>query len=450
MTHANPANPDINTLAILAIGDELTCGERVDTNSAWIAARAADRGVRTIEHRTAGDDLARIAGAIRELTDVARVLVITGGLGPTLDDLTRQALAAVLDEPLIEDPQALADLRAWYAGRSRPMPASNAVQALRPRSARCLANPNGTAPGLAASVGHSRVFCLPGPPREMMPMFDREVLPAFAVDPEHTVHVRTVPTFGLGESAVADLLGPLMDRSRNPLVGTTASGGIVTCRVRYTGPERDASSLLDETVAQIKQRLGPAVLCDHDAHDDGLVLVRVVTDLLRARSETVSVVESCTGGLLGEMLTRLPGSSDVFVGGLLTYSNELKARLAGVDPALITSHGAVSSEVAMAMAAGGLERTGADHTLAITGIAGPDGGTEAKPVGMVCIALASARSGVFARMFRFRGGRDVVRQWAAVSALGVLRLRITGQDHDLLGQTSKGNTPSLRSSGRNP
>lgn len=434
MTHQNPAH--LNTLAILAIGDELTCGERVDTNSAWIAARAADRGVRTIEHRTAGDDLAQIAGAIRELTAVARVLVITGGLGPTLDDLTRQALAAVLDEPLIEDPQALADLRTWYAGRSRPMPASNAVQALRPRSAWCLANPNGTAPGLAASVGHSRVFCLPGPPREMMPMFDREVLPAFAVDPEHAVHVRTVPTFGLGESAVADLLGPLMDRSRNPLVGTTASGGIVTCRVRFTGPERNASSRLDETVVQIKQRLGPAVLCDHDPHDDGLVLVRVVTDLLRARSETVSVVESCTGGLLGEMLTRLPGSSDVFIGGLLTYSNGLKSELAGVSATLIETHGAVSRTVALAMASGGRDRTGANHTLAVTGVAGPSGGSPEKPVGTVWIALASPDGQDQARRFCFMGGRDAVRLWSVTTALGMLRGMLLGTPVPLMAETS--------------
>lgn len=443
MTHPNPAHPDPNTLAILAIGDELTCGERVDTNSAWIAARAANLGVRTVEHRTAGDDLEQIKGAIRDLAAVSGVLVITGGLGPTLDDLTRHALAAVLDEPLIEDAQALADLRQWYAGRSRSMPDANTVQALRPSSARCLPNPNGTAPGLAATVGNCRVFCLPGPPREMMPMFEREVAAAFAIDPEHGVHVRTVPTFGLGESAVADLLGPLMDRSRNPLVGTTASGGIVTCRVRYTGPAREAATQLDATVGHIKNRLGPAVLCDHDPRDDGQVLIRVVTDLLRARSQTVSVVESCTGGLLGEMLTRLPGSSDVFVGGLLTYSNELKTTLAGVDALQIARHGAVSKEVAIAMAEGGRRATSADHTLAITGIAGPEGGTDAKPVGTVWIACQSPAKPCIARSFAFRGGRDWIRQWSAMSALGMLRLALIEHGMDLMGETAQANSSVL-------
>ena len=431
----SPNSATLPALTILAIGDELTCGERVDTNSAWIAARAANLGVRTVEHRTAGDDQEQIAGAIRDLAAIASVLVITGGLGPTLDDLTRHALAAVLDAPLVEDEAALRDLRAWYAGRARAMPDANRIQAMRPSAARCLPNPNGTAPGLAATVGNCQVFCLPGPPREMMPMFEREVAPALVIDPELAVHVRTVPTFGLGESAVADLLGPLMDRARNPLVGTTASGGIVTCRVRFTGAARHAAARLDETVAQIKDRLGPAVLCDHDHHDDGLVLVRVVSDLLRSRSETVSVIESCTAGLLGEMLTRLPGSSDIFVGGLLTYSNELKSRLAGVDPDLIRVHGAVSREVALAMAEGGRRVTQSAHTLAITGIAGPGGGSPEKPEGTVWIAHASP-AGCEARRFQFRGGRDWVRLWSATTALGLLRSRTLGMDQRFLGEVT--------------
>jgi nicotinamide-nucleotide amidase len=422
------------TLTILSIGDELTAGERVDTNSAWISARAGSVGVRVGEHRTLGDDRPGIARAIRELADACDVLVITGGLGPTLDDLTRQALADVLGEPLVEDAMATRDLQAWYEGRGRAMPAPNRVQALRPASARCLANPNGTAPGLAAAIGPTRVFCLPGPPREMKPMFIAEVLPAFALDPESAVRIRAVPTFGLGESAVAEQLGELMDRSRNPVVGTTASGGIVTCRVRAAGHPGELDALIDETVARIRARLGPAVLTDNDAEDDGLVLVRVVTGLLRERGQTVATVESCTGGLVGEMITRLPGSSDVFAGGLLTYSNALKTRLAGVDADLIRQRGAVSREVALAMAHGGLERTGADHALAITGIAGPGGGSDDKPVGTVWIARAS-RGSDDARRFQFRGGRDWVRQWSAVTALGMLRIALSGENQALLGQT---------------
>ncbi|MCC5823358.1 MAG: competence/damage-inducible protein A [Phycisphaerales bacterium] len=423
------------TLAILAIGDELTSGERVDTNSAWIASKAAAMGVRTVEHRTVGDDQPRIARAMRDLAAQSTLLITTGGLGPTLDDLTRPALAEVLGSPLVEDPEALAALRKWYTGRSTPMPEANRVQALRPESARRLENPHGTAPGLAATLGQARIFCLPGPPREMCPMFDRFVTPALQAAPQMRVHVRIVPTFGLGESTVADLLGDLMNRERNPVVGTTASGGIVTCRIRYTGPAADADRLLEESIADIRGRLGPAVLSGHDPRDDGLALVRSVSDLLRQRGQTVATVESCTGGLLGEMITRLPGSSDVFAGGLLTYTDALKARLAGVDPSLIEQHGAVSREVALAMAAGGLERTGADHALAITGIAGPGGGSEAKPVGTVWIARACTKSEPEARRFRFQGGRDWVRQWSAMNALGMLRLSLLEAHCSLLGES---------------
>jgi nicotinamide-nucleotide amidase len=428
-------------LAILAIGDELVCGERVDTNSAWIASRAADLGMPTIEHRTVGDDRRRIADALRVLVAEATVLVVTGGLGPTLDDLTRPALADLLGEPLIDDQEALADLLAWYRSRGRPMPETNRVQARRPASARCLANPHGTAPGLGASVGGTAVFCLPGPPREMMPMFETAVAPVIAARADRAVSVRTVPTFGLGESAVAERLGDMMERTRDPLVGTTASAGIVTCRVRCLGRGPDADRRLDDDVARIRERLGPAVLTDHDAEDDGLVLVRVVTDLLRSRRRTVAVVESCTGGLLGEMLSRVPGASDVFVGGLLTYSNRLKSELAGVVPGLIERHGAVSREVAAAMAEGGRDRTGADFVLAITGVAGPGGGSVNKPVGTVWIALAAPEVDSSARLFRFRGGRDAVRLWAATTALGMLRLALLGTSSPLLGEVDGESSP---------
>lgn len=424
------------TLTILAIGDELTTGERVDTNSAWIAARAGAVGVRTVEHRTAADDTAQITRSMRELGAMSEVLVVTGGLGPTLDDLTRRSLADAMGEALVEDADAMRTLESWFRGRGRPMPEANRVQALRPTSAQCLDNPNGTAPGLHARLGNTEVFCLPGPPREMQPMFERCVLPAFRVDDGDAVTVRTVPTFGLGESAVADLLGPMMDRARNPVVGTTASGCVVTCRVRYTGARHAAVAALDDTVAEIKRRLGPSVLCDHDAEDDGMVLVRVLSGLLRERGQTVATVESCTGGLVGEMITRLPGSSDVFVGGLLTYADHAKSALAGVDGSLIAAHGAVSGEVAHAMAAGGLARAGSDHALAITGIAGPGGERPGKPVGTVWIARASRGGSGEARRFQFRGGRDAVRLWAATTALGMLRLHLLGENEALLGQVA--------------
>ncbi len=426
-----------DTLAILAIGDELTSGQRVDTNSALIASRAESLGVRTLEHRTASDEFAQMTDAIRDLCRTASVLVVTGGLGPTADDLTREALAEAMGDDLVVDEEALGTLRAWYAGRGRPMPEANRSQAMRPSRSCLLDNPNGTAPGLAGEVGGTRVYCLPGPPREMVPMLERFVLPIFELSEAAAVRVRTMPTFGLGESAVADGLGGLMDRARNPVVGTTASNGIVTCRIRYEGPAGNAEEQLDATASEINARLGAAVLSDHDAEDDGLVLVRAVSAMLRDRRQTVGVIESCTGGMLGEMITRLPGSSDVFGGGLLTYSNGLKSSLARVDPGLINHHGAVSAEVALAMARGGLDTLGTDHALAITGVAGPGGGSEDKPVGTVWIARASPGGSAEARRFMFRGGRDWIRIWSATTALGMLRLHMLGTDMTLLGQTDR-------------
>ncbi|MFK7883626.1 MAG: CinA family nicotinamide mononucleotide deamidase-related protein [Phycisphaerales bacterium] len=426
-----------DTLAILAIGDELTSGQRVDTNSALIASKAESLGVRTFEHRTAADDYAQMVNAIRELSKVASVLVVTGGLGPTADDLTRQALAEVIGDELVIDDEALITLKKWYEGRGRTMPETNKVQAMRPSTACLLDNPNGTAPGLAAEIGETRVYCLPGPPREMVPILERFVLSSFKQDDESEVRIRTMPTFGLGESAVAEKLGGLMDRTRNPLVGTTASGCIVTCRVRYEGPEANAGRLLDSTAAEIRECLGDAILTDHDAEDDGHVLVRTVSDLLRNQNETVGTIESCTGGLLGEMITRIGGSSDIFVGGLLTYTNELKARLAGVDAQLIGTHGVVSKQVAIEMARGGLNRLGTDHALSITGVAGPGGGSNEKPVGTVWIARASSDGTTDARRFLFRGGRDAIRLWSATTALGLLRLKLLETEMELLGQLEK-------------
>ncbi|MEM9372256.1 MAG: CinA family nicotinamide mononucleotide deamidase-related protein [Planctomycetota bacterium] len=423
-----------DTLAILAIGDELTSGQRVDTNSALIASKAEALGVLTVEHRTAPDDFEQMIGAIGDLCAKASVLVVTGGLGPTADDLTRQALARVLGDELVLDEDALAELRGWFAGRGRDMPEANKVQAMRPTSAEMLENPNGTAPGLSAQVNGARVFCLPGPPREMTPMLDRFVLGDLRRDDSQTVSIRTMPVFGLGESAVAERLGELMDRSRNPIVGTTASGCVVTCRLRHEGPAADADRLLDETRDAVRARLGDAILTDHDAFDDGHALIRAVSDPLREREETVGTVESCTGGLLGEMITRLPGSSDLFGGGLLTYSNDLKQQLAGVPHNLLAKHGAVSSQVASAMASGGRERLGTSHALAITGIAGPGGGSEDKPTGTVWIARSSSDGSAEARRFLFRGGRDAIRLWSATTALGMLRLKLIGKDMILLGQ----------------
>jgi nicotinamide-nucleotide amidase len=419
------------TAAIVSTGDEIVIGQRLNTNSRWLAGRLTDLGVLPVEHISVGDDAAALEAALRRLGAAADLVILTGGLGPTADDLTRPALAAAMNEPLVEDAGAIASIQRWFAGRPGGMPRANALQALRPRSGSMLANPNGTAPGIVGRVGEADVFCLPGPPGEMQPMFEADVVPRLRPEPGLTVATRVLPTFGLGESILAERLGPLMDRSANPLVGTTASGGVVTCRIRYAGPlgPGDSTLELDRVEARIRASVGPYVLGTGER-----TIQQFVVELLRERGRTLTVVESCTGGLLGELVTDVPGSSAVFAGGWLTYSNEMKQRLVGVPAAIFApgGPGAVSRECAGAMAAGGLERSRCTDCLAITGIAGPLAPGEVenpeKPVGTVWVSHACTDGGTASRRFRFGGDRAAVRDWAARSALAMLRLRLLGRD----------------------
>lgn len=414
--------------AIVSMGDELLLGQSLDTNSKWIADRLTSRGVVPIEHVTVGDDLCAAVEVFRRLAARADLIVSTGGLGPTADDLTRQALAEAMGEPLVEDAEALGWIEGWFAGRGSEMPPLNRTQALRPRSARLIANEHGTAPGIVAAIareggGAAEVYCLPGPPSEMIPMWERDVEPALRPPAGRTIRTRVLHTFGIGESDLAGRLGDLMARTRNPLVGTTASKGVVSVRLRYEGPlpPEDAVAALDGTELLVRAAASPYLF-----GADPETLASTVLGLLRARGERLAVAESCTGGMLGEMLTETPGASDVFLGGWITYSNEMKTRELGVAGGLLGpgGPGAVSREVAEAMAAGALERSGADHALAITGIAGPGGGSEEKPVGTVWIARAARGGGSEARRFRFKGSRDVVRHRAAMCALGMLRFAL--------------------------
>lgn len=410
--------------ATLSIGDELAIGQIDDTNARWIAGRLAAEGAFRIEHRTVGDDRARIASAIRDLAGLCDLLVITGGLGPTLDDLTREALndCCADGRPMVEDAAARASLDRWFRGRGRAMPASNLVQALRPENARCLDNPEGTAPGLLAAVGACRVVCLPGPPREMQPMFEREVLPIVAA----ALGGRTMPTiavhsFGMGESALAERLGERMRRDAEPTVGTTASNAVVTARIRAHGPRDEALARAEAMADEVERLWRPYAFGRGET-----TLGAAAVDELRRRGHTVAVAESCTGGLLGAHLTSVAGASDVVLGGVIAYANEVKVEQAGVARSTLAAHGAVSEEVARELAAGIRQRTHATWGIGITGIAGPGGGSTAKPVGTVFIGLAGP-DGDRARRFRFPGERDAVRDRAVKAALQWLRLTLLGE-----------------------
>lgn len=416
------------TAAILAIGDELALGESLDTNSAWIAQRLVARGVSVLVHETVADDAALIERAFGDLSMRVDLLVSTGGLGPTDDDLTRAALAAALGERLVEDAASVANLEARFAKIGRTLLKANRGQALRPESAGSIPNDHGTAPGLAATIHAGAracsVFCLPGPPNEMRPMFERFVAPAIRSDGAHVIRVRELHEFGLPESAIPAKLSGLMERGGNPVVGTAAKSAFVTCKIRYEGSVGSADAALDDAERRVRAALDPYLF---GAGDD--TLASVVLGLLRERGETVATAESCTGGMVAARLTDVAGSSDVFVGGFVTYSNEMKSALLGVSDGLLDEHGAVSEPVARAMAEGAIARARdaglpAHHALAITGIAGPTGGTPDKPVGTVWIARATDGEATEARLFDFPGDRAVVRERATMAALGVLRLRL--------------------------
>lgn len=409
--------------AILSIGDEITLGQTLDTNSQWLSARLLDQGIVPVEHLTVPDDQDAIASALTRLGGAVDLTLVTGGLGPTADDLTRQGLAAAAGVPLVEDAGALAGLQEFFARLSRTMPESNRIQAMVPRGARSLPNPNGTAPGVAARVGTCDVFCLPGPPREMHPMFVDQVAPLLRPG-RVAVRTRVLHTVGLPESEVASRLGALMDRRGTLLVGTTASQAIVSCRIRDEGPD-DGGKGIGRVEQEAIVRLHPYVFGADDQ-----TLPEVVLELLRRAGGSLATVESCTGGLIGKLLTDVPGSSDAFIGGWITYTNRLKHEEVGVPAEVFRREGpgAVSRECATTMAQGGLQRSEAIHCLAVTGIAGPDGGTAHKPVGTVWIALASRDAPPDVRRFGLAGDRETVRDWSAKLALAMMRMRLAGHE----------------------
>ncbi|HEX7011052.1 MAG TPA: competence/damage-inducible protein A [Phycisphaeraceae bacterium] len=432
---------------LLAIGDELTLGQTVDTNSAWLAAQLARLGIPTRYHLTLPDDAQAIAQAIAQAADDAELVIITGGLGPTEDDLTRQALAQALDQPLVLDEASLERIQQRFALRSVAMPPQNRIQAMHPRTTRMIPNDHGTAPGIRAQFKRATLYATPGVPGEMTRMFRQSIEPELRAVATHqgVILTATIHTFGQGESSVAQKLGPLMDRQRNPKVGTTVTNGVVSVRIRSEfSSAQEAQAQLDHTTAQVRERLGAIVY-----GQENQTLAQSLLDLLSAKDQHLATAESCTGGLLGKMITDVPGSSERYLGGWVTYSNAMKRDQLGVPESLLAAHGAVSEPVARAMAEGAIRHCpGATVSLAITGIAGPEGGTPEKPVGTVWVAMgwtapaAPDRVQTEALLFRLMGDREAIRDWSAKCALQMLRLHLLGQPLELIAWAQRPATPA--------
>ncbi len=407
---------------VISIGTELTHGQIVDTNGAWLSAELAELGLRTQRHVTIPDDVGAIETVILEAATASDVVLVTGGLGPTDDDLTRQALAHAAGVELQLHPPTLEHLREFFAARKREMSPANAVQAMVPQTGTAIPNQCGTAPGLRIELRGTPCYALPGVPFEMRDMFAREVAPALRlIAGGACLRCRQLHTFGLGESGLGERIADLMERGRNPEIGTTASHGVVSIRISATAASRDdAEAQLDEAESELRRRLGEVVF----GRDDE-TLASVVAALLVERGGTLSTAESCTGGLIGAMLTDVAGSSRYYLGGAITYANTAKVGLLGVPRADLEQHGAVSERVALTMASEAAERFRSDYGISVTGIAGPTGGTPQKPVGLVYVGLHTPQEAV-AREFQF--GRDTprpaIRLRAARSALNMLRLQL--------------------------
>jgi len=410
---------------ILAIGSEMLTPFRVDTNSLFITERLNAIGYDVRLKAVVADDVDELARVIAGALAWAEVIVITGGLGPTEDDITRDAVARVLDIALDVDEGIVERLRDRFAKRGMTMPEINRRQAMVPRGATVLPNANGTAPGLWLERGKTAIVLLPGPPREMKPMLEAVITERLAPrSGGRGLFRRVLKIAGRAESDVDAQVQPVYGQWTNQAVpiSTTILAVLGQIELHLTAAADDraaADAALDAAVAALQNVLGASVFSV-----DGRNLEVVVGDLLRERKLTIAVAESCTGGLLASRLTDVPGSSDYVERGVVCYSNRAKTELVGVPEAMIREHGAVSEPVAQAMAAGIRSRAGTSIGIGITGIAGPGGGTPEKPVGTVAVAVIGDED-TRVRTFQFLGGRDMVKFQATQSALNMARLMIT-------------------------
>ncbi len=406
--------------AIIAVGSELLTPEKTDTNSLYITQVLNELGIVVAFKSIVGDNRDELRAHMAHALSRHRVLILTGGLGPTDDDLTREAVAAHLHLPLDEDPAINDGMEKRFAARGWKMPAVNRRQAQVPRGAAVLANPHGTAPGLWIEHDDAVIALVPGPPREMKPMIDGEVrarLQSLAGDVR--LHRRMIRVSGKGESAVEEIVQPIYSKwvAQEPPIETTVLAGLGQVELHLSLQSHDAAAAaarLDRSVTELTAALGRDVVST-----DGGTLEAVVGELLKARGWWVAFAESCTGGLATSRLTDVPGSSAYVERSIVAYSNRAKIELLDVPEGLIREHGAVSEPVAAAMAAGIRARAGVDVGVGITGVAGPGGGTAEKPVGTVCIAVAGGSTVV--RTLRFPGGRDVVKGMSANWAIDMLR-----------------------------
>ena len=406
--------------SIISIGNELLSGQTINTNASYLGERLLSIGITVVSSYTIGDDTDAIVRSFNLASTDAGLVLATGGLGPTDDDLTRLALAKFLGVELQLQNGLLQKIQNFFTNRNLQMPAKNEIQAYIPAGARALANNFGTAPGIMAEVQGKLFIALPGVPSEMKQMFEESVLPELQrLASGQAVVVRKLRCFGAGESAIAELLGPIMQRGRNPLINCTVQYGVITMHIIATAKDKDiAQKMAGEDEKSLRSKLGELVYGTEEQ-----TLAEVVGEKLAQQKKTIAVAESCTGGCLAKLLTDISGASRYFTYGWVTYSNTAKTSELGVGADLIEKYGAVSEQVACAMAQGARKRAATNFALGTTGIAGPTGATEQKPIGLVYISVDSD-NGCETKRYIFSHDRDFIRFRAANTALNMLRLKL--------------------------
>ncbi len=411
---------------ILAVGTELLMGQIVNTNAQYLSSKLPDVGISVYYHSVVGDNPERLRESLELALKRCDVVITTGGLGPTQDDLTKETISEVCGRKLVLHQESLDAIKAFFKKIGREMTQNNEKQAYMPENCIILKNNNGTAPGCIIEQGEKVVVMLPGPPSEMKPMFDDFVFPYFRDRSSYTIESKFLRVFGIGESAMETKILDLIEGQTNPTIATYAKEGEVTIRVSARVEQgQDAEMLLRPVIEEIRKRTGDCLYSEEDH-----TLDQVAAELLSRHKLTLATAESCTGGLISQMLTNIPGISSVFMGGAVTYSNDAKEEYLGVKRETLLQHGAVSSRTAGEMAGGVRTRLKTDIGVAVTGIAGPDGGTPEKPVGLVYIGLSSEK-GTFTKELRLLGNRKRIRTITALHVFDMIRRHVSGLEIDI-------------------
>ena len=405
------------TVEIIAVGTEILLGNIVNTNAAYLAEKCAGLGLSCYHQDVVGDNEERLADTLKLALSRADIILLSGGLGPTQDDLTKEVAAKVCGRQLYLHEPSKEAIRQFFAQRNLEITENNWKQAMVPEGCIVVENPGGTAPGIIIKENGKHVVLMPGPPGELIPMFEHSIMPYLAGLQSGVIYSQTVKICGVGESKAESMVEDLVEAQKNPTIATYAKIGEVHLRVTATAAdEKEAKKLVKPVVKELKGRFGNHVYTT----DNEVTLEKAVVDLLTANKLTACTVESCTGGMLSARLINVPGVSEVFKSGYVTYSNKSKRRLLGIKKNILMKHGAVSEQIAREMAKSAASLAKTDVSVSTTGIAGPDGGTEEKPVGLVYIAC-NVCGRVTVRECHFHGGREKIRESTVAAALSLMR-----------------------------